>query len=106
MATSLSRMTKAQAELVFKEHNDSEVAKQFGITRQAVYHIRKKFSISSSRRLILPRNKKIMDLHRDGVAPGKIATIAGISMSYVYQIIKKEFYAGRVNSPEQNSQRP
>ena len=90
MATALSRMTKEQLDLIFKDCNDIEVSKQFGITRQAVYHIRKKFNIPSSRRLISARNQRVVELSRDGVAPGKIATITGISMSYAYQIIKRE----------------
>jgi len=99
--SSLSSMSREQLLLIFKNYNDCEVAKQFGVTRQSVYYIRKKFNIPSSRQHIQSRNKKVLELYKKDVKCCKIASIVGISLSYVYKIIKDN-NGGRKNSSEQN----
>lgn len=84
----LSRMEKSQVEFLLKDNNDATVAEQFGVTRQAVYHVRKKFNIPSSRRYSLENIKKIIELRAAGTPVQKIATIVNMSHSYVYKILR------------------
>ena len=81
----LSSMTRNQFEFVLRGNNDSSVAKQFGVTRQAVYHIRKKFGIQSVKNDF--KKKKIIELHGKGLGVTKIVQTTGMSQSYIYKVI-------------------
>ena len=84
--STLSGMGKEQIEFLLKDNNDAAVAKQFGVTSQAIYHIRKKFGIPPSRRVVKKTN--ILDLKKQGASVAKIATIVRMSQSYVYKTLR------------------
>lgn len=86
--SALSKMEKSQVEFLLRDNNDSSVAKQFGVTRQAVYAIRRKFGIPSSRYKAPARRARILDMRRDGATVPKIATVLGMSQSYVYKVLR------------------
>ena len=96
----ISEMEKGQIEFLLKGGNDNTVARQFGITRQMVYKIRKKFHIPSSR--TNTKRKQILELRREGTSVSKISIISGASPSYIYKILKGETRGPRVNTPDQN----
>ena len=81
----LSGMTQNQFEFLLKGNNDSSIARQFGITRQSVYNIRKKFGIKSSKNDF--KKKKIIELHQNGLGVTKIILATGMSQSYIYKVI-------------------
>jgi len=84
----LSKMEKSQLEFLMRDNNDSSVAKQFGVTRQAVYAIRKKYNIPSSRHNAPIRISRILDMKRQGTSAANIAHIVNVSQSYVYKVIR------------------
>ena len=90
MSTALSKMEKSQIEFLLRDNNDPAVAKQFGVTRQAVYAIRKKFGIASSRRSSNTRKNTILTMRREGVPIATIASSLHMSQSYVYKVLRQE----------------
>ena len=100
----LSKMEKGQIEFLFKDGNDCIIAKQFGVTRQFAYKIRKKFQIPSSRSKIYSKRKQIVNLRREGASVSSISVIVGMSQSYIYKILRSEIHGARVNSSNKNTQ--
>lgn len=98
----VSKMEKSQIEFLLKDGNDSTIANQFGITRQSIYKIRKKFQIPSARSRVSPKRKQIVELRRERVSVSKIAAITGTSQSYVYKILRSEERGSRINPPDKN----
>jgi transposase len=97
----ISKIEKSHLEYLLKNGNDNTVAKQFGVTRQAVYKMRKKFQIPPSK--IPSKRTQILELRRDGASVSKISIIVEKSQSYIYKILRIEAYGGRVNPPDKNS---
>lgn len=103
MSTPLSKMGKNQIEFLLKDNNDPTVAKQFGITRQAVYNIRKKFGIPSSKSKASDKKQRIIELRNEGLSVTKVSSVCNVSQSYVYKVLKEAFNAQkRENSSDQN----
>ena len=98
----ISKLEKSQVEFLLKNSNDPAIAKQFGITRQAVYNIRKKFNIPSSRSQLPSKQKQIIELRREGASVPKISIIVNKSQSYVYKILRSEARGARINTPDEN----
>ncbi len=105
--STLSKMEKSQIEYLMRDSNDSIVAKQFGVTRQAVWAIRKKFDIPSSRVSSESRRIKIIELRKKGLSVAKISSVINMSQSYIYKVLKlrKRNGAG-INTSKQDSERP
>lgn len=104
--SALSKMEKSQIEFLLKDSNDSLVAKQFGVTRQAVWAIRKKFDLPSSRTGAQTRKLKILELRRDGLSVAKISATVNMSQSYVYKVLQSRKQDGKgVDTPNQDLER-
>jgi hypothetical protein len=67
---------------------DAKIGKKFGITRQAVHQLRKKYGIDSRTAVNPARNKKIVALRKSGKGIATIAKQFKISVPQTYRIIK------------------
>lgn len=94
--TDLCKLNKNQIEYLLINNNDPAIAKQFGVTRQAVYAIRKKFNIPARR----INTKMIIEMKRQGKSVSKISTVTGVSISYIYKVLKNG-----INSSEKDTSR-
>ena len=67
---------------------DDAIGKKFGITRQAVHQMRKKYGIPSNLAKNEQRNDKIFALYNKGATGMVIAKKFGLSVSQTYRIIE------------------
>lgn len=67
---------------------DEKIGEKFGVTRQAIFQIRRKLGIESCKTPKLERNQKIMELHAKGQTVNAIAEKVGLSVARVYVIIR------------------
>lgn len=100
--SALSKMVKSQIEFLLKDSNDAIVAKQFKVTRQAVFHIRQKFGIPSSRYRAKEKKETIVDLRRNGIPVSKISAITKMSESYIYKVLKGYKNGARIQTSDEN----
>lgn len=68
-------------------HSDVCIARELGITKQAVYRLRKKYEITSSRSRIPKRNQKIIESRLAGKSVAAIARKFRLSPPMVYRIL-------------------
>jgi DNA invertase Pin-like site-specific DNA recombinase len=80
---SKSELVKLQKSL----KTDEAIGKKFGITRQAVHQLRKKYGIPSNLVKNDERNEKIVALYKKGNSGITIAEKTGLSISQTYRII-------------------
>lgn len=66
---------------------DEAIGKKFGVTRQAIHQIRKKYGIASNYAKNPERNKKIVALYKKGTSGTVLAKKLGLSVSQTYRII-------------------
>lgn len=66
---------------------DEAIGKKFGITRQAVHQIRKKYGIPSNLAKNDERNAKILAHYKRGTSGTDIAKKVGLSISQTYRVI-------------------
>ena len=66
---------------------DAAIGEKFGITRQAVHQLRKKYGIDSNTAKNDERNAKIAALAKSGKTGSDIAGKFGLSISQTYRII-------------------
>ena len=66
---------------------DARIGQHFGITRQAVYHFRKKHGIPFNKDKNLARDTKIRKKYEAGVPGTRIASEFKLSISQTYRII-------------------
>ncbi len=78
------QMIKLQA----KYKTDDSIGSLFGITRQAVHQLRKKYGISPVKDKHTERNGEIVRGYKSGVAGTKLAKKFKISVSQAYRIIR------------------
>jgi len=84
----MPRVTKAQFIKLQKKHKtDAAIGEEFGITRQAVHHIRKKYGIESSRANNPKRDAEILKAYESGKSGTAIAKEYKLSVSRTYNII-------------------
>ncbi|MCL2689432.1 MAG: hypothetical protein FWE57_06250 [Chitinispirillia bacterium] len=84
----MPRVTKAQFVKLQKKHRtDAAIGEEFGITRQAVHHIRKKYGIESSRANNPQRDAAIVKAYEAGKSGTAIAKEYKLSVSRTYNII-------------------
>lgn len=68
---------------------DVEIARHLGVTRQAIYQLRKKHGIQSLKNRAKSRNKKIIsESLRTGIKKIELSRSFGLSISQVYRILK------------------
>lgn len=84
----MAKVSKSQLIALQKKlTTDAAIGKKFGVTRQAIHQLRKKFGIDSSYAGNPDRNKKIAALYKKGTAGTAIAKKFGLSVSQAYRII-------------------
>jgi DNA invertase Pin-like site-specific DNA recombinase len=81
---SKSELIKLQKSL----KTDDAIGKKFGITRQAIHQMRKKYGIASNLAKNDERNDKIFSLYNKGSTGMVIAKKFGLSVSQTYRIIE------------------
>jgi Mor family transcriptional regulator len=86
----MAKITKSQLiKLQQKYKQDATIGAQFGITRQAVHQLRKKFGIDSLIESNPKRNKEIISMYNGGKAVATIAKKFDLSISYTYRILSE-----------------
>ncbi|MFP4013192.1 MAG: helix-turn-helix domain-containing protein [Chitinispirillaceae bacterium] len=86
----MAKITKSQLiKLQKKLKTDAAIGDQFGITRQAVHQLRKKYGIESSIANNPERNAQIVDLYESGTSGTALAKKYKLSVSQTYRIINE-----------------
>jgi uncharacterized protein (DUF433 family) len=80
-------------------HTDAEIAKKYGVTRGAIYYIRKQNGICKSRKLNDDIIKNITEDLKNGIPVSEIVNNYAISKSSVYNL-RKKMQADAVKTPE------
>ncbi len=84
----MAQITKAQLiKLQKKLKSDSAIGAQYGISRQAIHQLRKKYGIPSLKAKNADRNEKVVKAKESGMSGAAIAKKFGISISQVYRIL-------------------
>lgn len=92
----MARISKAQlVKLQKKFKTDAAIGEQFGITRQAVHQLRKKFELESSLIDNPERNAEIIAAYQKGASGTTIAKKFDLSISQTYRIINGTLKAGK-----------
>jgi hypothetical protein len=107
----MARISKADlVKLQKKLVTDAAIGEQFGITRQAVHQLRKKYGIESSLSNNPERNTEIVSLYDAGTAGTDIAKKYKLSISQTYRIIneakKPAKKAAKKAAPKSESKAP
>jgi DNA invertase Pin-like site-specific DNA recombinase len=86
----MARISKAQlVKLQRKHRTDAKIGELFGITRQAVHQLRKKYAIDSSIADNPQRNAKIVKLYKGGTSGTALAKKFELSVSQTYRVINE-----------------
>ncbi len=86
----MAKITKAQLiKLQKKLKTDAAIGEQFGITRQAVHQLRKKYGVESSIANNPERNAEIVELYESGTSGTALAKKFDLSVSQTYRIINE-----------------
>ena len=73
----------------FFYHTDEKIAKNLGVTRQAVCIARKKFNIPKFKDTKYKRNKIIHNMKQKGFTGQEISKRMNLSIKTVYRVLKK-----------------
>jgi DNA invertase Pin-like site-specific DNA recombinase len=91
----MARISKAQLiKLQKKFRTDAKIGEMYGITRQAVHQLRKKYGIDSSIADNPERNAKIVKQYKGGTSGTTLAKKFKLSVSQTYRVIN-EAMAGK-----------
>jgi DNA-binding NarL/FixJ family response regulator len=86
----MAQITKSELiKLQRKLKRDAAIGAEYGITRQAVHQLRRKYGIPSVVESNPQRDRNILKLHRAGKSVSVIAEKTGLSVSYTYRIISE-----------------
>ena len=86
----MARISKTQLiKLQKKLKTDAAIGEQFGITRQAVHQLRKKYGIESSLADNPQRNAEIVTMYGKGASGTTLAKKYKLSISQTYRIINE-----------------
>jgi DNA invertase Pin-like site-specific DNA recombinase len=86
----MARISKAQLTKLQKKYStDAKIGDLFGITRQAVHQLRKKYGIDSSIADNPVRNAKIVKLYKAGSSGTALAKKFDLSVSQTYRVINE-----------------
>jgi hypothetical protein len=84
----MARVSKSELIKLYKTlKSDEVIGKKFGVTRQAIHQLRKKYGIESKYTQNPARNSKIIDLYKKGSSGTVLAKKLGLSVSQTYRII-------------------
>jgi hypothetical protein len=87
----MARMTKAQLIRLQKKYKtDVAIGKEFGITRQAIHQLRKKYGIESNLINNPGRNFDMYNMYKDGISVRKLQKHYNLSSSQTYRIINNQ----------------
>ncbi|MGA2506110.1 MAG: hypothetical protein ABSF80_01360 [Chitinispirillaceae bacterium] len=86
----MPRISKAELiKLQKKLTTDDAIGKKFGVTRQAIFQLRKQYGIASNYVKHPARNAKIVALYKKGTAGTVLAKKFDMSVSQAYRIINE-----------------
>jgi DNA invertase Pin-like site-specific DNA recombinase len=86
----MARITKNDLiKLQKRLKRDAAIGEKFGITRQAVHQLRKKYGIASVIENNPARDKEIISMYNGGKSVAAIAKKFDLSISYTYRIISE-----------------
>jgi len=86
----MARISKSElVKLQKKLKTDAAIGAQFGITRQAVHQLRKKYAIESVIAKNDERNQKILGMYKAGKSGTDISKKFDLSVSQTYRIINE-----------------
>ncbi|NLD94576.1 MAG: helix-turn-helix domain-containing protein [Fibrobacter sp.] len=86
----MARISKAELiKLQKKFGTDAKIGEEFGITRQAVHQLRKKYGIDSRTSSNPDRNKDMVDMRDSGHSVEAIAKKVKLSVPQTYRILKE-----------------
>jgi Mor family transcriptional regulator len=84
----MSKLSKAELIKLHKKlGTDEAIGKKVGVTRQAIFWLRKKYGIESTYADNPERNAKIVALYQKGTVGTALAKKFGLSVSQTYRII-------------------
>ncbi|MBN1576196.1 MAG: hypothetical protein JW913_06590 [Chitinispirillaceae bacterium] len=86
----MARISKSDLiKLQKKYHTDARIGEEFGITRQAVHQLRKKYNIESRTAGNPERNKEMAGLRAAGRSVDAISKKFKLSIPQTYRILKE-----------------
>ena len=86
----MARISKSQLITLQKKlKTDAAIGERFGITRQAVHQLRRKYRIDSVIAKNRERNARIVKAHRAGMSGTALSKKYDLSVSQTYRIIKE-----------------
>jgi len=86
----MARISKAQLiKLQKKLKTDAKIGEQYGISRQAVHQLRKKYGIESVIAKNVERNQNIVKAYNAGTSGTALAKKFKLSISQTYRIINE-----------------
>ncbi|MDO5577506.1 MAG: helix-turn-helix domain-containing protein, partial [Fibrobacter sp.] len=84
----MARISKTQLiKLQKKFKTDAAIGQEFGVTRQAIHQLRKKYGIGSSLVDNPQRNEELLKLYEGGMSGTDLAKKFKLSISQAYRII-------------------
>jgi DNA invertase Pin-like site-specific DNA recombinase len=72
-----------------KLKTDAAIGKKYGVTRQSIHQLRKKFKIESSFANNSTRNTRIISLYKKGISVKALTKKFELSIAQVYRVINK-----------------
>jgi DNA invertase Pin-like site-specific DNA recombinase len=92
----MARISKTELiKLQKKLKTDDAIGKKFGVTRQAVHQLRKKYGIDSVIAKNDERNAKIIKSYKTGTSGTSLSKKFGLSVSQTYRVINETKSAGK-----------
>lgn len=78
--------------------SDQAIGNRLGVSRQAIYKLRKKYEIGATTDRHEKRNREIKHLHSTGIAPIQLAVRFSLSVTQIYRILNPERESGMKNT--------
>jgi len=89
----MARIGKKQLISLQKKYKtDEAIAKLYGLSRQAIHQLRKKYNIVTISDKHHERNNQILTLYNSGVSVIKLSKKFNLSTTHVYRLIKNSIY--------------
>ena len=85
----MARIGKNQLIQLQKKYNtDEAIARLYGMTRQGIHRLRKKYGISHVAEKQKERNQNIITSHKEGMAVIALSKKYNLSITQTYRIVK------------------
>ena len=82
---------------------DARIGEKFGITRQAIHQLRKKYGIESRTAGNADRNKEMLSLHGAGKSAEVLAKKYNLSIPQTYRILKETAGGAKKSAKKKSS---